>query len=117
VIDVCATGFLKTGPKGSVQGNFGLMDIVAALHWLRENAAAFGFDPDRITLFGHATGAALVHLLSMAPSAKGECVLKFRSRFGKLREALKALALLMPGCSRLDVFLRRGGDMQIFGLI
>ncbi|CAB3363231.1 Hypothetical predicted protein [Cloeon dipterum] len=64
-------GFLKTGPKSSVQGNFGLMDIVAALHWLRENAAAFGADPERITLFGHTTGAALVHLLAMSPSAKG----------------------------------------------
>ncbi|KAF4527778.1 hypothetical protein B566_EDAN015834 [Ephemera danica] len=64
-------GFLKTGPKGNVQGNFGLMDIVAGLHWLRENAAVFGVDPERITLFGHTTGAALVHLLSMAPAAKG----------------------------------------------
>ncbi|KAJ8975095.1 hypothetical protein NQ317_002019, partial [Molorchus minor] len=37
--------FLKTGTKGSAQGNFGLMDLVAGLHWLRENLPAFGGDP------------------------------------------------------------------------
>lgn len=64
-------GFLKTGSKGSPQGNFGLMDLVAGLHWLRENLAAFGGDPDRITLLGHGTGAALANLLAVSPMASG----------------------------------------------
>jgi carboxylesterase type B len=46
-------GFLKTGNKDSTQGNFGLMDLVAALHWLRENLPAFNGDPNYITLMGH----------------------------------------------------------------
>lgn len=65
-------GFLKTGAKGSAQGNFGLMDLVAGLHWLRENLPAFGGDPERVTLMGHGTGAALVNFISISPVAKGK---------------------------------------------
>lgn len=64
-------GFLKTGTKGSAQGNFGLMDLVAGLHWLRENLDAFGGDPERVTLMGHGTGAALVNFIAVSPVAKG----------------------------------------------
>ncbi|KAJ8915609.1 hypothetical protein NQ315_003393, partial [Exocentrus adspersus] len=64
------TGFLKTGTKGSAQGNFGLMDLVAGLHWLRENLPAFGGDPERVTLMGHSTGAALVNFIAVSPVAK-----------------------------------------------
>ncbi|XP_074032731.1 neuroligin-4, X-linked isoform X2 [Leptinotarsa decemlineata] len=63
-------GFLKTGSKGSAQGNFGLMDLIAGLHWLRENLSAFGGDPQRITLVGHGTGAALVNFVAVSPVAK-----------------------------------------------
>jgi hypothetical protein len=66
-----AVGFLKTGARGSAQGNFGLMDLVAGLHWLRENIPAFGGDPDRITLLGHGTGAALSNIIAVSPVAKG----------------------------------------------
>ncbi|XP_055638901.1 neuroligin-4, X-linked isoform X2 [Toxorhynchites rutilus septentrionalis] len=62
-------GFLKTGAKGSNQGNFGLMDLVAALHWLKENLSAFHGDPLRITLMGHGTGAALANMLVVSPVA------------------------------------------------
>lgn len=68
------SGFLKTGAKGSAQGNFGLMDLVAGLHWLRENLPAFGGDPDRITLMGHGTGAALANFIAVSPVAKGKCL-------------------------------------------
>lgn len=63
-------GFLKTGAKGSAQGNFGLMDLVAGLHWLRENLPAFGGDPERVTLMGHGTGAALANFLAVSPVAR-----------------------------------------------
>ncbi|XP_076271225.1 neuroligin 2 [Rhynchophorus ferrugineus] len=63
-------GFLKTGAKGSAQGNFGLMDLVAGLHWLRENLPAFGGDVERVTLMGHDTGAALVNFIAVSPVAK-----------------------------------------------
>ncbi|XP_063698385.1 uncharacterized protein LOC134829289 isoform X2 [Culicoides brevitarsis] len=62
-------GFLKTGAKGSAQGNFGLMDLVAGLHWLHENLPAFHGDPNRVTLMGHGTGAALANMLVVSPVA------------------------------------------------
>lgn len=62
-------GFLKTGSKGSAQGNFGLMDLVAGLHWLRENIPAFNGDAGRITVMGHSTGAALANILIVSPVA------------------------------------------------
>ncbi|XP_023247129.1 neuroligin-4, Y-linked-like [Copidosoma floridanum] len=64
-------GFLKTSSKESSQGNYGLMDLVAGVHWLRENLPAFGGDPNRITLMGHGTGAALANFLAVSPMSKG----------------------------------------------
>ncbi|XP_039278644.1 neuroligin-1-like, partial [Nilaparvata lugens] len=46
------------------------MDVVAGLHWLRENLPAFGGDPERITLMGHGTGAALANYIAVSPVAK-----------------------------------------------
>ncbi|CAH0404740.1 unnamed protein product [Chilo suppressalis] len=63
-------GFLKTGAKGSAQGNFGLMDLVAGLHWLRENLPAFGGNPEAVTIMGHGTGAALANFLAVSPVAR-----------------------------------------------
>lgn len=48
--------------------NHGLMDQIAALHWVQENIGAFGGDPGSVTLMGHGTGAACVHFL-MASAA------------------------------------------------
>uniref|UniRef100_A0A1Y9IVR1 Carboxylesterase type B domain-containing protein n=1 Tax=Anopheles minimus TaxID=112268 RepID=A0A1Y9IVR1_9DIPT len=45
------------------------MDLVAGLHWLRENLVAFGGDPAKITLMGHGTGAALANILAVSPVA------------------------------------------------
>ncbi|KAL0273604.1 UNVERIFIED_CONTAM: hypothetical protein PYX00_006237 [Menopon gallinae] len=46
------------------------MDLVAGLHWLRENIPAFDGDPDRITMLGHGTGAALANFIAVSPVAK-----------------------------------------------
>lgn len=58
-------GFLNanTDRYSKLPANYGLMDIIAALHWLKENIAAFGGDSNSITLTGHGTGAACVHFL------------------------------------------------------
>lgn len=57
--------------RGRAAGNFGLMDQVAALRWVRRNIAAFGGDPRNVTVFGHSSGAEDVGLLLLSPLARG----------------------------------------------
>lgn len=52
-------------------GNYGSLDQIAALQWVRENIAAFGGDPDRITIFGQSAGAMSVETLICSPLTKG----------------------------------------------
>lgn len=67
---MCA-GFLNAnmapGAKARV-ANYGLMDQVAALHWVQQNIALFGGDPDNVTMVGHGTGAACINFLMISPT-------------------------------------------------
>lgn len=63
-------GFLPA-TEGSARGNYGLMDQVAALHWVQENIAEFGGDFKNVTIVGQGHGAAFVNLLMISPMARG----------------------------------------------
>ncbi len=52
-------------------GNYGLLDSIAALHWVRDNIRAFGGNPNNITIFGESAGAGDVLALMASPLAKG----------------------------------------------
>ena len=58
-------------PALSGEGNFGLMDQIAALTWVRKNIRAFGGDPQNVTLFGESAGGLDAMLLLTSPSAAG----------------------------------------------
>jgi len=54
-----------------VSGNYGMLDQVAALEWVKKNVAAFGGDPQQVTIMGQSAGAGSVHNLTASPLAKG----------------------------------------------
>jgi len=67
-------GFLDLsayGDKYKSSANAGLLDLVAALQWIKENIAQFGGDPGNVTIFGQSGGGGKVTSLMNAPSAKG----------------------------------------------
>ncbi|XP_028035892.1 neuroligin-4, Y-linked-like isoform X1 [Bombyx mandarina] len=64
-------GFLNANPVPHLKArvaNYGLMDQIAALHWVQQNIALFGGDPNNITLMGHGSGAACINFLMISPT-------------------------------------------------
>jgi para-nitrobenzyl esterase len=59
------------GDKYALSGNVGMLDIVAALEWVRDNISRFGGDPGRVTIFGQSGGGGKVGTLMAMPAAKG----------------------------------------------
>ncbi|MCV7091902.1 carboxylesterase/lipase family protein [Mycobacterium interjectum] len=70
-----ALGFLDLSCLNTARrrfdSNIGLHDVLAALRWVRDNIAAFGGDPERVTLFGESAGAGIVTTLLATPAAEG----------------------------------------------
>jgi para-nitrobenzyl esterase len=66
-MDLSAAG----GEEFADSGNVGMLDLVLALKWVRDNVAQFGGDPARITIFGHSGGGGKVSTLMAMPAAQG----------------------------------------------
>jgi para-nitrobenzyl esterase len=111
-------GFLNLADLGGAEwahaGNAGMLDIVAALRWVRDNIAAFGGDPGNVTIFGESGGGGKVSVLLAMPAARGlfhRAVIQSgaairvsaRERANALAEAaLKQLGLGAGDCARLQ---------------
>ena len=108
-----------TGEAASDQplANYGLMDQIAALRWVRRNIRAFGGDPDNVTVFGESAGGVDVLALLTAPAARGlfaKAIVESGGLFEKpesLREAQAdgakiATALGLPGAAATSAQLR-----------
>ncbi|HJU18217.1 MAG TPA: carboxylesterase/lipase family protein [Stellaceae bacterium] len=59
------------GERYAHSGNAGVLDLVAALAWVRDNIARFGGDPGRVTIFGESGGGGKVSVLTAMPAARG----------------------------------------------
>ncbi|HVB15614.1 MAG TPA: carboxylesterase/lipase family protein [Stellaceae bacterium] len=102
------------GERFAHSGNAGMLDLVAALRWVQGNIAAFGGDPEKVTIFGESGGGGKVSVLLAMPAAKGlfhraiiqsgaTILVSTRERANALAEAvLRELGIGRGVCERLQ---------------
>ncbi len=102
-----------------VSGNYGLLDMIAGLKWIRKNIAAFGGDPDKVTIFGESAGGIAVSMLCASPLAKGlfhGAISQSGGSFGPPRLTTfpgENLKLLPDAEAAGEAYVRNGGYSSI----
>ncbi len=122
-------GFLYLNHLGGAEyaesGNVGMLDIVAALHWVHDNISAFGGDPGNVTIFGQSGGAAKVSTLMAMPQARDlfhKAIVESGSQLDALlpdeatKHALTFLAAVNVKPTELSHLARLPTDVLVGGL-
>lgn len=103
------TGYLSlpqlSAEQGGTSGNYGFMDQIAALKWIKENISAFGADPDNITVGGQSGGSQKAYTLAGNPVASGmikRCILQsglnWPQKFPSVKEAEQKGIAFLEAC-------------------
>ncbi len=101
---------LSTESPYRVSGNYGVLDLIAALRWVRANITKFGGDPSRVTIFGASAGGSLVAVLAASPPAKGLFQRAISESGDIWSSGLSSDAPLIAGMSRLPAAEAIGTD-------
>ncbi|VDM57599.1 unnamed protein product [Angiostrongylus costaricensis] len=96
-------GFFTTGDH-VCRGNMGLWDQTLALHWIHDNVASFGGDPENVTLFGQSAGGASADLLAISPHSRGWQIL-YVLLFYIISDLFHRL-IPMAGCGECEFAMR-----------
>ena len=95
--------------QGGAAGNYGLLDQLAALDWVRENIRAFGGDPGRITIMGQSAGAMSVQTLVLAAQTQGKIAGAVLQSGGGLQNGLTADRTQEEACRAGEAFVKQCG--------
>ena len=99
-------------------GNYGILDHVATLTWVRDNIAAFGGDPDNITIFGQSAGSWSICALQASPLARGlfhRAIGHSGGCFGAPRSHLSAAGGVATATSGHEVGLAIAAELGVAG--
>ena len=96
---------LSAESSSGVSGNYGLLDQIAALEWIRDNIGRFGGDSDNVTVFGQASGATCIAALCVSPPAEGlfhRAILQSPQMFGFITNIAKPNIISLRGTFNPD---------------
>ena len=100
---------LSSESPNNVSGNYGLLDQIAALKWIKNNIQQFGGDPDNITIFGQSAGARSVQSLVTSPLSKDLMQKAILQSGGGVTDGSQ------PGGEQLSDAEQAGKDLMEFG--
>jgi para-nitrobenzyl esterase len=108
---------LSAESPNKVSGNYGLLDMIEALKWVRKNISSFGGDPDKVTIFGESAGAIAISMLCASPLAKGlfwGAISESGGSFGPVGETRQDGIISLKGAERSGIeFMKQTGAKSI----
>ena len=107
---------LTAESEHGASGNYGMLDLVAALQWVKRNIGAFGGDPEAVTIAGESAGSIAVSALMASPLAKGLFARAIGQSGAMFPSATRGLARLAEAEQAGLAFMRKVGAGSLAGL-